>query len=195
MAKTSKEGTKSNGPEVVNEQEEMAKKEDQTTENQDNSTSSNGEGDIAGLLAQKEVELTEQRADFLRLMAEFDNFRKRTQREKAALVEYAATDTLTALLPVLDDFERTISVMDQSDNLASIKEGVSMVHNKFLKILTGQGLALIEAKGLDFNSEYHEAIASISAGEEQVGKVIEEVEKGYRLKEKVIRYSKVIVGE
>lgn len=195
MAKTSKEGTKSNGPEVVKEQEDMANKEDQTAENQENNTSNATEADLAEMLAQKEVELTEQRADFLRLMAEFDNFRKRTQREKAALVEYAATDTLTALLPVLDDFERTISVMDQSDNLASIKEGVSMVHNKFLKILTGQGLALIEAKGLDFNSELHEAIASVSAGEEHVGKVIDEVEKGYRLKEKVIRYSKVIVGE
>lgn len=195
MAKKSKEETPTKDPEMMKEQDLAAENESQTADSQLNNTEEGNGADLASLLAQKETELAEQKADFLRLMAEFDNFRKRTQREKAALVEYAATDTLTALLPVLDDFERTISVMDQSDNLASLKEGVSMVHHKFYKILTGVGLSPIESKGLDFSSEMHEAIASVSAGDENVGKVIDEVEKGYRLKDKVIRYSKVIVGE
>lgn len=195
MAKTTKEEQKPQDNELVNEQETTLSEENESSENQqDNNTPDDLDG-LRELLARKEAEIESQKSDYLRLMAEFDNFRKRTQREKAALIEYAASETVTALLPVLDDFKRTISVMDQTDNLTSIKEGVSMVSDKFSKILTSKGMTEIEAKGIAFNSAFHEAIASVPAGEDKVGMVIDEVEKGYMLKDKVIRYSKVIVGE
>jgi molecular chaperone GrpE len=195
MAKTTKEEQKPQDNELVNEQETIVSEENESPENEQDNTSPDDLDGLRELLARKEAEIENQKSDYLRLMAEFDNFRKRTQREKAALIEYAASETVTALLPVLDDFKRAISVMDQTDNLTSIKEGVSMVSDKFSKILTSKGMTEIEAKGIAFNSAFHEAIASVPAGEDKVGLVIDEVEKGYMLKDKVIRYSKVIVGE
>ncbi len=139
------------------------------------------------------AEATEQ---YLRLMAEFDNFRKRSRRETEALQEFASEKVLTVLLPVLDDFERTLTVMEKTDNMTSIQDGINLVHDKLQRVLQKEGLNRINAKDEEFDSELHEAIHSIEAPEEdKKGKVLEEVEKGYRLKDKVIRYSKVIVGE
>lgn len=137
-------------------------------------------------------EATEQ---YLRLMAEFDNFRKRSRREYDSLLEYASEKVLVSLLPVLDDFDRTLTAMEKTDNLSSIKEGITLVTNKLHRTLEKEGLNLIEAVGESFDSTLHEAIHSLEVPEEQKGKVLEQVEKGYRLKDKVIRYSKVIVGE
>lgn len=152
-------------------------------------------------LIKAELEATKIRAaeateQYLRLMAEFDNFRKRSRRETEALQEFASEKVLTVLLPVLDDFERSMSVMEKTDNLTSIKDGINLVHDKLQRVLEKEGLNLINAKDEDFDSALHEAIHSIEAPDEsKKGKVLEEVEKGYRLKDKVIRYSKVIVGE
>lgn len=132
---------------------------------------------------------------YMRLMAEFDNFRKRSRREMDAFREYASETVLSALLPVLDDFGRTLTVMEKTDNLASIKEGISLVTEKLHKTLEKEGLNEIKATGTPFDSALHEAIHSVEVEEAKKGTVLEEVEKGYRLKDKVIRYSKVIVGE
>lgn len=132
---------------------------------------------------------------YVRLMAEFDNFRKRSRREMDAFREYASETVLSALLPVLDDFGRTLTAMEKTDNLASIKAGISLVTEKLHKTLEKEGLNEIKATGTPFDSSLHEAIHSIEVEEGKKGTVLEEVEKGYRLKDKVIRYAKVIVGE
>lgn len=142
------------------------------------------------------IEATEWKDKHFRLMAEFDNFRKRTRRETESFREYASEETMSALLPVLDDFERTMSAMEKTDNLSSLKEGVSMVNGKLWNILDKKGLKVIEAMGSDFDLELHEAIHSLPVEEEdKKGKVLDVVEKGYKLKDKVIRYAKVVVGE
>lgn len=138
---------------------------------------------------------TEATEQYLRLMAEFDNFRKRSRKEVETFREYASESVLTAILPVLDDFARTLEAMEKTDNLSSIKEGIKLVSDKLHKVLEKEGLNSIETAGAEFDSEYHDAIHSVEVPEEKKGKVLEEVEKGYRLKDKVIRYSKVIVGE
>jgi molecular chaperone GrpE len=159
------------------------------------------EGPAAELAAMKaELEAAKARAQeatesYLRLMAEFDNFRKRSRREYETLQEYASEKVLTALLPVLDDFDRTLTAMEKTDNLASIKEGITMVTTKLHRTLEKEGLNLIDTAGADFDSGLHEAIHSIEVPDEKKGKVLEQAEKGYRLKDKVIRYAKVIVGE
>lgn len=131
-----------------------------------------------------------------RLMAEFDNFRKRTRRESESFREYASEETMSALLPVLDDFERTLTAMEKTDNLSSLKEGVSLVNGKLWNILDKKGLKVIDAVGADFDLELHEVIHSLPVEEEdKKGKVLDVVEKGYKLKDKVIRYAKVVVGE
>lgn len=131
----------------------------------------------------------------LRLLAEFDNFRKRSRREMDGLREYASENVLIALLPVLDDFDRTLTVMEKTDNLASIKDGIRLVTEKLHKTLEKEGLNPIKAAGTPFDSGLHEAIHSVEVEGAKKGLVLEEVEKGYRLKDKVIRYSKVVVGE
>ena len=109
--------------------------------------------------------------------------------------EYASEKVLSALLTVLDDFDRTLTAMEKTDNLSSIKDGITLVTNKLHRTLEKEGLNLIDCQDADFDSSLHEAIHSIEVPTEKKGKVLEQVEKGYRLKDKVIRYAKVIVGE
>lgn len=141
-------------------------------------------------------ELGELKNNHIRLMAEFDNFRKRTQKEKLTLINSASEDLMKALLPVLDDFDRTMIAIDKTDNLDSIRSGVKLVAGNFSRILEKKGLApLNTAKGDDFNSELHEAITTVPAGDEAIGKIVDVIEPGYKLNDKVIRYAKVVVGE
>jgi len=140
-------------------------------------------------------ELDEWKDKYLRLASEFDNFRKRTLKEKSELVKYANEDLLKSILPVLDDFERSLLVIEKSDNLSAIQEGVKLIHHKFKNILSAKGLKPMESLNQAFDSEHHEAITSVAvAQDDQKGKIIDEVEKGYYLDEKVIRFAKVIVG-
>jgi molecular chaperone GrpE len=133
---------------------------------------------------------------FLRLFAEFDNYRKRSNKERLELISTASAGILKDLLPVVDDFERAIANNENIDDANSIKEGVSIIYNKFKAILESQGLKSMEAKGKPFDSELHEAIANVPVGDEkEKGIVIDDVEKGYYLNEKVIRYAKVVVGQ
>jgi len=133
---------------------------------------------------------------YLRLYSEFDNYRKRTLKEKAELSKYASAEIITRLLPVLDDFERAIKAYDESSDAGkSLKEGVVLIFNKFLSILNQQGLEQMRTAGESFDTDFHEAITNIPAATAaQKGKIVDEVEKGYLLNGKVIRYAKVVVG-
>jgi molecular chaperone GrpE len=133
---------------------------------------------------------------YLRLYSEFDNYRKRTLKEKVELNKYASADVITKLLPVLDDFERAIRAFDvTSDAGQALKEGVVLIFNKFISILNQQGLMQMRTAGESFDTDFHEAITNIPAATpEQKGKIVDEVEKGYMLNGKVIRYAKVVVG-
>ena len=206
MAKTKKVSKKSK-KEAAQSAENEVKIEVQSPETEevvDKNTSKKSRGkkgkgklsDLELMVIQKETEKAELNDTYLRLAAEFDNFRKRTQKEKALLIEYASESVITALLPVLDDFERTLTAMETTDNLSSLKDGIRLVNENMWRALKKEGLEPIESKGKPFDSEYHDAITSVPVKEEdQKGQVIDEAEKGYRLKDRVIRYSKVIVGE
>lgn len=144
--------------------------------------------------AQKTIE--EQQDKYLRLSAEFDNYRKRTMKEKAELIKNGGEKTITAVLPILDDLERAIKTMESSDDVKAMREGVELIHAKFLKILHQEGLQQIETNGKEFNTDYHEAIALVPApSEEQKGKILDCVQTGYMLNDKVIRHAKVVVAQ
>ena len=132
---------------------------------------------------------------FLRLYAEFDNYRRRTNKEKLELIESAGSSVLKAMLPTMDDFDRAIANNEKIDDVTAIKEGFVLIYNKLKTTLESKGLKAMTAKGETFDSELHEAIANVPAPEEALkGKVIEDVEKGYYLNEKVLRFAKVVVG-
>lgn len=133
---------------------------------------------------------------YLRLTAEFDNFRKRSLKEKMELVKSAGQDILINILPVMDNFERAIQSMDTDSNEASVKEGIELIYNNFKEFLSQRGVKEIEAIGKDFDTDLHEAITKIPVPEEaQKGKVIDVIEKGYELHGKIIRFAKVVVGD
>lgn len=141
-------------------------------------------------------QLDEQKDKYLRLSAEFDNFRRRTLKEKMELTKYAAEDTLKSILPVVDDFERAMKSLDTTTDIEAVKEGLRLIHGKFIEFLKTKGVTEIEAMGLPLDTDKHEAITLIPAPEENLkGKIVDVIEKGYILNEKVIRFSKVIIGE
>ena len=131
---------------------------------------------------------------YLRSVAEFENYKKRTLKEKAELILNGSEKTVSAILPVLDDFERALA--DKSDDPKAIREGVQMIYNKFMKTLESLGVKKMETKDKDFNTDYHEAIAMVPGlGDNKKGKIIDCVQAGYTLNEKVIRHAKVAVGQ
>jgi len=136
--------------------------------------------------------------DYVRLFAEFDNYRKRTLKEKSELIKSAGENILTNILPLIDDFERGLKAMEetQHDDLKTLKEGVELIYSKFVSFLNQNGVKAIEAEGKDFDTEFHEAVTTLPApSKEMKGKVIESIQKGYTLYDKVIRFSKVVIGE
>lgn len=139
-------------------------------------------------------ELAQANDKYLRLFAEFDNYRRRTSKERVELLQTAGKEVVTAMLPVLDDFERALKAMETATDIISVKEGVALVQNKLNHILTSKGLKPMEAKGQPFDGDLHEGITSIPAGDDLKGKVVDELEKGYYLNDKVIRFAKVVVG-
>lgn len=135
------------------------------------------------------------KADYLRLMAEFDTFRRRTAEEKLALVSSASADTIKGLLPILDDCEIALASLEKSTDSEAAKDGTQMIFTKLTSYLKGKGLERIEAKGADFDTELHEAVTTFPAPSEELkGKVIDVVQTGYTLGDKVLRYAKVVVG-
>ena len=141
------------------------------------------------------VEEIDWKDKYLRLQAEFDNFRKRTLREKMALIESGGSDVWKAVLPVLDDMERAIAASEKSEDISALREGEKLVYNKFVNIMRQKGVVEIEALDTEFNPDLHEAVARFAAGEEKSGKVIDVVQRGYKQGEQVLRYTKVVVGE
>lgn len=159
-------------------------------------TSESGEDVQAKELEEVKEQLEVQKDKYLRLSAEFDNYRKRTMKEKAELVLNGGEKTISSILPVLDDFERALQNMEKTTDVNAVKEGVEIIYNKFMKVLKENGVKVIEAKGLPLNTDFHEAIAVIPAPEEALkGKVLDCVQNGYTLNDKVIRHAKVVVGE
>ncbi len=140
-------------------------------------------------------ELAELKDKYLRLYADFENFRRRTAKEKLCLIGNANEGVLQALIPVVDDFERALQSIDKTDDVAAVKEGVLLIYNKLFKTLEGKGLKPMVSKGEPFNADLHESVTQFPAPSEDLkGKVIDEIEKGYYLNDKVIRFAKVIVG-
>jgi molecular chaperone GrpE len=171
------------------EQEQAAKTEPVTETKTEPVTETKTEEAVA------DAPINEWQERYIRLASEFENFKKRTLREKEHLVKYGTEHLLRALLPVVDDLFRTLAAAQTSDNLEKIREGVGLVHKNLLAALEKQGVVSIEAVGAEFNADFHEAIAAVPAGEEMRGKVVEEVEKGYMFHDKVLRYAKVVTGE
>ena len=144
--------------------------------------------------AQETIE--EQKDKYLRLSAEFDNYRKRTMKEKAELILNGGEKSLSSILPVVDDFERAIKTMETATDVQAVKEGVELIYNKFMATLAQNGVKVIETKDQPLNTDYHEAIAVIPApSEAQKGKILDCVQTGYTLNDKVLRHAKVVVGE
>ena len=145
---------------------------------------------------QLQQQLEESKKEYMFLMAEFDNFRKRTIREKADIIRNATERAMKDLLPVVDDFERGLAAMAETTDANAVKEGMELIYNKFIKYLEQYGVKAIESTGADFDTELHEAIAMVpSPDESQKGKVIDTVMKGYTINDKVIRHSKVAVAQ
>ena len=131
----------------------------------------------------------------LRQMAEFDNYRRRTNKEKLDLMSSAGEGLLKDILPLVDDFERAREAMAKTDDIASLRDGIDLIYNKFIDWLGKQGVHAIETADADFNTDEHEAITTFAAGEDKKGKIIDFTQKGYNHGDKVIRFAKVVVGE
>jgi molecular chaperone GrpE len=191
-------------------EEEVTKNEeamvDETAQTEENVSGENtqeeaqaelsAEEQLANMLTEAQQMVEEQKDKYLRLSAEFDNYRKRTLKEKAELIKNGGEKTLTAILPVLDDFERALKNMEASEETKAMKEGVELIFSKFQKILGQEGLQKIETEGQAFDTDFHEAIALIPAPSEDLkGKILDCVQTGYMLNEKVIRHAKVAVAQ
>jgi molecular chaperone GrpE len=143
-----------------------------------------------------EEKLAEMQDKYIRLSAEFDNYRKRTLREKIELSKYASENLLLKILPVMDDFERALSHMESASDCAAMKDGIDLIYVKFTEFLKLNGIREIESLNCTFNVDLHDAVAKIPVGEEEKkGRIVEVIQKGYYLQDKVIRHSKVVVGE
>ena len=141
-------------------------------------------------------QIEEQKDKYLRLSAEFDNYRKRTMKEKAELILNGGEKSISSILPIVDDFERALKNMETATDVAAVKEGVELIYNKFMSVLGQNGVKVVETKEQPLDTDYHEAIAVIPAPNEELkGKILDCVHTGYILNDKVIRHAKVVVGE
>lgn len=172
------------------EQPEVEKEETQA-QAENEQTEQAPQEDVAALKA-RIVELEDKN---LRLMAEFDNYRRRTNKEKIDLMETAGEKIFTEMLSLIDDFERANSAMQKTEDVKSLREGVDLIYQKFINFLGKHDVHAIETHDADFNTDEHEAVTTFAAGEDKKGKVVDCTQKGYKLGDKVIRFAKVVVGE
>lgn len=142
-----------------------------------------------------EKEAAEWKDKYIRLQAEFDNFRKRTLKEKMDLIQSGGSKVIESMLPVIDDVLRAVEASEKTDDLTALREGEKLIAQKFVEALRKHGVTEIDAKGQDFDSDLHEAVAKFAAGDEKKGKVLDVVQRGYKQGDKVLRYAKVVVGE
>lgn len=174
-------------PETDNMAEEADKKAEETEEPAPKTTEE--------LLAEAQAEIQELKTKQLYKQAEFENFRKRVITEKAELILNGGRKVLEAMLPVIDDMERALDHMSKAEDVDAVREGVELIHKKFLTVMKAQGVTPMEATGTDFNTDFHEAVTQFPAPtEEMKGKVIDCTEKGYMLNDTVLRFAKVVVG-
>ncbi len=167
-----------------------------TDENAAGTTHLNNPVEDEGEVEQLNSQLAEQKDKYIRLLAEFENYKRRNAKERIELIQTAGKDILVSLLDVLDDCDRAEKQMKQSNDVEQIREGVLLVFNKLRSVVMAKGLKPMESKQEDFDVEKHEAIAEIPApAKDQVGKVLDEVQKGYLLNDKLIRFAKVVVGK
>lgn len=184
-------------------EEELQQEETQTEAQNDEVESQNAEEEQPAKeetpedkIAALQAELEKSQKEYLFLMAEFDNYRKRTVKEKAELIKNGGEKAMLGLLPVIDDFERAIDAIDNSSDVESLKEGVDLIYNKFMKYLESQQVKPMESTGTDFDADIYEAVTTFPAPDESMkGKVIDTVQKGYTINEKVLRHAKVVVGQ
>ncbi|WP_426328322.1 nucleotide exchange factor GrpE [Pedobacter sp. R-06] len=169
-----------------------------TAENVENTDAPIAETEQAPELSAEEklqAEVQQLNDKYLRLYAEFDNYKRRTQKERVELLQTAGKDVIVSLLPVLDDFDRALKAMETATDVAPVKEGILLVSTKLKNTLAQKGLKDVESISQPFNTDFHEAITNIPAPSDDLkGKVIDEVEKGYTLNDNVIRFAKVVVG-
>lgn len=133
---------------------------------------------------------------YIRLSAEFDNYRRRTLKEKTELLKTAGGDAISDMLPVVDDFERALGSMENAEDVKAVKDGVMLIYNKFKEFMKSKGIQEIDALHQEFDTDFHEALTKIPAPDEKLkGKVVDVIQKGYRIDEKVIRFAKVVIGE
>lgn len=185
-----------NNKDMEQEAQEKVQKEEteETCTEKENTQEENAE--VADPVAELEAKCQKMHEDYMRLYADFDNYRKRAMKEKADLIKTAAEGVLVDVLPLVDDFERAISSMEKTESVDGVKEGVSLIYNKLISFLDSKGVKAIDAVGQPFNTEFHEAITKFPApSEDMKGKVIDCTQKGYTLYGKVIRYAKVVYGE
>ena len=190
--------------ENINEEELMSEAtQDEATENEEiqeedvqDSAAPTEEEKLAQELEEANKVIEEQKDKYLRLSAEFDNYRKRTMKEKAELILNGAEKTISSILPIVDDFERALKNMETATDVAAVKEGVELIYNKFMSVLGQDGVKVIETKEKPLDTDFHEAIAVIPAPDKSLkGKILDCVQTGYTLNDKVIRHAKVVVGE
>ena len=163
---------------------------------QENEAPLTEEEKLAQELEKANEQIEEQKDKYLRLSAEFDNYRKRTMKEKAELILNGGEKSISSILPIVDDFERALKNMETATDVAAVKEGVELIYNKFMSVLGQNGVKVKETKEQPLDTDYHEAIAVIPAPNEALkGKILDCVQTGYILNDKVIRHAKVVVGE
>lgn len=186
-----------------NVEEEIAKQEETVTENAEQQAAAEAaeeQQEVADPVMQEleaaKATIEEQKDKYLRLSAEFDNYRKRTLKEKAELIKNGGEKAISAILPILDDLERALQNMQKADDVKAMYEGIDLIYQKFLKGLSQEGLQKMEPVGEVFDTDYHEAVALVPApSEDQKGKVLDCVQTGYKLNDKVIRHAKVVVAQ
>jgi molecular chaperone GrpE len=187
--------TKDNKASEVNQTEDVKGMDINTDENVAGNQQLNEPVAEDGEIEKLRAEVQELKDKYLRQAAEFDNFKRRNAKERIELIQTAGKEVINDLLDVLDDSERAQKQMEETNDVQQIKEGVQLVFNKLRNTLLAKGLKPIEALHKDFNVDLHEAITEIEAGEEMKGKVVAEVQKGYYLNDKIIRFAKVVVGK
>lgn len=165
-------------------------------EKQSDDTNKGSEEEELDPLVKAEAEIADLKDKYLRSVAEFDNYRKRTMKEKAELILNGSEKTITAILPIVDDMERAMANVDKADDMKAVKEGMELIYQKFQKTLESLGLKKIETADVDFDTDFHEAIAMVPGmGDDKKGKILDCVQTGYKLNDKVIRHAKVAVGQ
>lgn len=177
-------------------EKEIVDKEDNGSTNEsDDTPEANGESDAQSVIEELTNKLAQANDKYIRLAAEFDNYRRRTAKERLDLISTAGEDVIKGFLPILDDCERALEVLKKSEASEAAIEGTELIFNKIMTFLKGRGLSVIEALGKELDTDYHEAVAKFPVDDkEKKNRIIDVVQQGYKLNEKVIRFSKVVVG-